>query len=425
MRMASASAWRSGRNEYLVWDLEGDACSVLLNLELAGALKKLARRRSARQINAILLGHIEISEWNRALVTIEDCDVIPLPEQFSEHLEYWRGEEAARLSAVGLMRVAPSGIKDAKSRADPRDESIAFFNRHFAGLPGVLLLIEPTSHPLGRLLWNNSSGIDSGTAWSEILLDTAKPGSGEFTILQGSPVAEYRTTPAGSGRRALRRWAWAPLAAALLCITALTFWAGYRPMPKEVVAQGAEPQATPPAEFTPEQPLLQATPTPKPPRVGETLPRPRFNRERRERPPNPSTVTVELHSAPDSIARRLINRVPGMPLAFRFRSKDTASFVAASPVIQVKPTVPTVTARAFPEEVQVNFRVTIDKSGHIVRTTLLNRGANPKFVDAAKTAINRWRFRPARLRKRSVPSALDVTFRFHNSGRNEGERAKR
>ncbi len=398
--MATASSGRPGPDEYLVWDLSTESSSILLNLELADALKKLTGRRSGVDVQGILLGRILITGANRSLITVEDCQTIQPKDDLTAQLEFWRGQQQRTLTAIGLVHFSQAG----QESANFRNASIASFHKHFAGWPGVLLAVERVrgAVPVGHLLWTSRENTENGTSWSEIPLDSATLKSAGFTILQGSPAVEFNRAPESTGVQRWRKWAWVPLAAALFCIAAATFWTAYRPDPEA-------PLAAEPSEPTP---ALQPTPSAAPAPPATQVPRQRA-RVNRGRPPSTPTVTIELHSAPESVTRKLAGRGLGIPWIRRFRSKDSREFIEAVPRLQIRPAIPRRTAEALPGEWQVTLRVTIDKSGRLMAATLLNPSANREFVRLSKYAIERWRFEPAHLQKRPVPSALDVTFRFH------------
>lgn len=418
--MAPGSPARPGPDEYLVWDLPGDACSVLLNLELAHALKRLAGRRSGADVG-ILLGSIVVMDQNRTLVTIEDCQSLRKEDDFPEHLKYWRTAEPGRLSAIGLVRAAGGGLAPAKFAR----ETTTWFTRQFTGSPGVLLVMESVrgAIPTGRLAWSSSGALDDGTAWSEIPLDSARLRAGGFTIVQGSPAFEYGLAPEQAPKRTLRQWAWVPLAVALAGITAFFVWSTYRNVPEPVIGTDTATQ-----EIEPSAPISEPKQVPPSKSIqnpGIPVDSQRPPSRNRERRPIPPAVIVEWHAAPEAITRKLANSGVGFPLLRRFRSKEVKDFVPPSPRKQVKPAVPNRAAGELPGEWQVNLRVTIDKSGRVLRATLLNASANREFVRLAQAAIDRWRFQPARLHNRAVPSAVDVTFRFPNAAPTQAERAPR
>ena len=195
---------------------------------------------------------------------------------------------------------------------------------------------------------------------------------------------------------------WVPLAAALFGIAVATLWTAYGPAPEvPLAAQVVEPT-----------PALQSTPSVMPAPPATEVPRQR-GRVNREKATNIPTVTIETHSAPEAVTRKLAGRGLGIPWIRRFRSKDSREFIQAVPRLQIRPAAPRRNAEALPGEWQVTLRVTLDKSGRLMAATLQNPSANREFVRLAKNAIERWSFEPARLQKRPVPSALDVTFRFH------------
>ncbi|MDQ6760895.1 MAG: energy transducer TonB [Acidobacteriota bacterium] len=404
--MASASSGRPGPDEYLVCDLSTKSGSILLNLELADALRKVAGRRSGVDAEGILLGRILVTGANRTLITVEDCEAIHSRDNLSKdnlaaRLEFWRGKQERALAAIGLVRVTHAG----QDRGIFRDAAIESLHSHFGRSPGVVLVIERVrgAVPVGHLFWSGLDSSDNGNSWTEIPLDSVTLKAAGFSILQGSPAVELNRARIQTGIHQWRKWAWIPLAAALFSIAAATFWTAYRPAPEPPLA----------AEIIEPKPALEPTPSAAPAAPAIQVPRQRA-RVNRDGTPNTPVVIIEWHSAPEPVTRKLASR--GIPWIRRFR-RDSSEFIQPVPTVQIRPAIPRRTAEAFPGEWRVNLRLTLDKSGRLMTATLLNPNANREFVRVAKNAIERWRFQPARLQKRPVPGALDVTFQFHPVGR--------
>jgi hypothetical protein len=97
---------------------------------------------------------------------------------------------------------------------------------------------------------------------------------------------------------------------------------------------------------------------------------------------------------------------------------DTAedAYVGPRPLQRVDPE-PSFSLHPFiVPEVQINVRVSIDKSGHVVRAESLSRG-NALMEHLSKIAVQaarQWTFVPARREDQSVPSEIMLQFQFVN-----------
>jgi outer membrane biosynthesis protein TonB len=60
----------------------------------------------------------------------------------------------------------------------------------------------------------------------------------------------------------------------------------------------------------------------------------------------------------------------------------------------------------------VDLKVTVEKDGSISTTELISNQDNPRLVALAAEAASRWRFEPAKLREKPIPSEVILHFRF-------------
>jgi TonB family protein len=97
---------------------------------------------------------------------------------------------------------------------------------------------------------------------------------------------------------------------------------------------------------------------------------------------------------------------------------DTAedAYVGPRPVHRVEPE-PSFSLHPFiVPEVQINVRISIDRSGRVVRAESLSRG-NALMEHLSKIAVQaarQWTFSPARREGQSVPSEIMLQFQFVN-----------
>jgi hypothetical protein len=131
--------------------------------------------------------------------------------------------------------------------------------------------------------------------------------------------------------------------------------------------------------------------------------------------PNPEpTVTVTTQVAPPPKYREWVARVPLVRAIQRNRYKAGDAFVAPRPVHEVTPRLPARLARELPDEVRVDFRLTIDKAGLVRAVELRSPGVEDRLAEISANAMHDWRFEPATLRGKPVSSEILVALHFHN-----------
>lgn len=351
-------------DSYVVWDVPGASVSIVINLELVDALKRAFQsrgRRGRKGIFGILLGRRStVTHSHRSLLSIEDCQI-------------GSGEHDGTLSRLGVVTADDTVIGE-------RDE--------------ILMLVRQVAKdgPIARLFWRGEH--------TQIPLDSARLQRDGFILLHGSPASAREPIPAG--RSNWRQFVWIPMLGAVGVCLCVIFW------PEREAEQPITPEMVEsPAPETP-APVMAPLKPPAPKPAAQRRP---AETRRRLTPP---TVAVELNLAPESAARRMVDRVPALPLLRRFQVKDDQDFVAPNPLQNPKPPVPPELAEKFPGEWSVELRVAIDKDGQVSHISNLESSANSEFVNLARAAVSRWTFEPARLHDRPVASALDVTIRFRN-----------
>lgn len=226
-------------------------------------------------------------------------------------------------------------------------------------------------------------------------------------------------------------------------------------LPKPSPAQGGErrpppqPRPVPPAVPTPSKPAPQGAgavrapepeagresaatpPEPPTPSPGPALPAPSENPERKievtppavmqpaerkeSKPPAAGGTSTEAPGKPVQVSP-----VPAAPGLGRPAAAGPSTLSPPVPLVRVVPAVPLSIKRALDQmssaALDVAVKVYIDDQGKVYRVD--RQGAAPRagavalLVEAAVEAARGWRFRPARLNGRPVPSEAPISFRF-------------
>lgn len=90
----------------------------------------------------------------------------------------------------------------------------------------------------------------------------------------------------------------------------------------------------------------------------------------------------------------------------------TRGFIPGAVVEQSLPQVPRRAANTIQGKVRVKLRLTVDASGNVVAAELESRGPSQYFADLALKAAHQWKFTPARIDGREVPSQWVLRFEF-------------
>jgi TonB family protein len=95
----------------------------------------------------------------------------------------------------------------------------------------------------------------------------------------------------------------------------------------------------------------------------------------------------------------------------------TASFIVPGKVVhQVLPDVPRSARNTIQGKIKVGVRVRVDPSGSVAGVTLAAPGPSRYFAELALKAARRWKFDPARVDDRNVPSEWILRFEFGKTG---------
>jgi TonB family protein len=98
-------------------------------------------------------------------------------------------------------------------------------------------------------------------------------------------------------------------------------------------------------------------------------------------------------------------------------SRITARFVASGKVVhQVLPNVPRSAKATIQGRVKVGVRVRVDPSGNVTGAKLDSAGPSKYFAGLALQAARRWKFDPAKVDDRNVPSEWILRFQFGRTG---------
>jgi capsular exopolysaccharide synthesis family protein len=91
-----------------------------------------------------------------------------------------------------------------------------------------------------------------------------------------------------------------------------------------------------------------------------------------------------------------------------------ASYLGPQVIQQVEPLIPAESRASLASEVQIDVRVGIDAEGIVTHAevTSASGARDPSLASAAMRAARQFRFQPARLGDRSVPSGMILSFRF-------------
>jgi TonB family protein len=155
-----------------------------------------------------------------------------------------------------------------------------------------------------------------------------------------------------------------------------------------------------------------------------------FN-DHREAPQTPSGTQTGVQSQPavtpksgKSSAQRTDDKKQGSPHAAPERTPvqseagppTTVGLVPGKVVHQVLPDVPRKARDTIRGTVRVGVRVRVDPSGHVAGAKLDSPGPSRYFARLALKAARRWKFRPAEVDARNVPSEWILRFEFGKDG---------
>ncbi len=125
-------------------------------------------------------------------------------------------------------------------------------------------------------------------------------------------------------------------------------------------------------------------------------------------------TTVDVEPVDESGLRKVVQTIPGLRSLQRNRYKAGDHFTPAKAIKRVTPAVPAALRSGITGEVPVDLRVSIDEEGNIFRTEVLSGKADNRLLNLAADAAKRWRFEPARIDAKPVPSKVLLHFTFKN-----------
>jgi protein TonB len=123
-------------------------------------------------------------------------------------------------------------------------------------------------------------------------------------------------------------------------------------------------------------------------------------------------ATVAVEPVPESAFRRVVQTVPGLRRLQRHRYKAGDHFTPAKPVRQMAPRIPHAIARDLKQETPVDLRVNVEHDGSISHTELASDTRDKRLIGLSMEALKYWRFEPARIGNKPVPSKVLLHFRF-------------
>jgi TonB family protein len=107
--------------------------------------------------------------------------------------------------------------------------------------------------------------------------------------------------------------------------------------------------------------------------------------------------------------RKVVNRIPGLRLLQKRQYRDVEDFRAATPVRTAPPAIPAGVAQ---QGTEVGLKILIDKAGEVQRAEVVSKDSNGRLEDLALSAVQSWKFAPARLEQEPVESEMIVRFDF-------------
>jgi len=131
----------------------------------------------------------------------------------------------------------------------------------------------------------------------------------------------------------------------------------------------------------------------------------------RDVPPDPS----EAQRSPTGDARGATSSTPSSPARPAVPSAEVATpvkpnYIGPKPVQQAPPARP---ANVNSKGVRIQVHVEIDAQGNVTKATAIGvTAANSALVPVTERAARSWRFEPAKMDGRPVPSEMDFLFRF-------------
>jgi TonB family protein len=214
---------------------------------------------------------------------------------------------------------------------------------------------------------------------------------------------EEVSSPHSTGRVSSATWLYisiAVVALVLIWLAATRTRHPHRP-PEASEAQPAPSPASEPAQVQPEsKPSPVVVATDRSPGTQAAAPA----AEAQPKPTPSSAVSSPRQSGAPAVSA---------PARAAKRSPET---IPAEVGERVLPQVSTSARNSIRGHVRVSVKVAVDASGNVVESTLDSPGPSKYFARLAREAAGRWKFSPAQVKGRPVPSKWILRFAFSSSG---------
>ncbi|HWB96338.1 MAG TPA: energy transducer TonB [Bryobacteraceae bacterium] len=122
------------------------------------------------------------------------------------------------------------------------------------------------------------------------------------------------------------------------------------------------------------------------------------------------TSTAICEPIKPSRLRRVIGKVPGLRRLQRSPETDE-DFVPAKAVAPITFTLPSDASPRLMQKKQMDLKAAVDETGRVTRVELLAI-PDEELVTLASYAASQWRFQPAKLSDKPIPSEVILHFRF-------------
>ncbi|MGA3334679.1 MAG: TonB family protein [Terracidiphilus sp.] len=140
----------------------------------------------------------------------------------------------------------------------------------------------------------------------------------------------------------------------------------------------------------------------------------------RAQPPSPATEEQNVPAANPAPAPAPNPTAAATPAPTQRRAvENPASSGAArkgTTVREVQPDVPASALRTIVGKITVTIRLAVDENGNVTDAAFESAGPSRYFANEALDAARQWKFKPAQVNGRAVPSAWLLHFQFTQSG---------
>lgn len=417
------SALVSRGRRFLALSNENERLSYLFDLDIlqridqhaCAGLHALPRR--GLENAGVLYGYVERGRKGERVVVVED--ISPLE---SEHLfgPDFRLSDADRGALPKVANKTAVGIYRTHTRPDPAptiDDEELWVATQVSVPEGFLLIVAPSIRSSSTAVLYPRAGTGFSPVHEFPLRSSALERDG--AVIVAEPGARPATEPvnaSGDAAKTARRPFRAPLvlAAALACCVVIGSFLmnpSSTPIPAEQTRERIQPV---PVAVLPQQeqpapaPDLPAT-APAPPVKKKATATPASTAPEKPRIIVPSRVSLE--PAPDSAFRRFWSRFPGAR-GFQRDFRGSEGYTPARAGRQFSPNYPLSLASELRRVSPIVVRLNLDDRGNVEKAKVLSRGVRSEVRNISTDTLRKWRFRPARVNGRSVPSRVNVVLHF-------------